>query len=158
MKLLYRPDWPEVRERYTRWWNGEYFGRAMLWVTAPEMYRRIFLPQLVRQTEFLDYTVYHCDGIGSFAHVPLLCEIPRLQAIQILPGAGKPSPLHYRDVLEYVQRAGKNLHISVPADEVEAAVDLLSARGLCIETAASSETEARRLLGIVERKSKVRTR
>lgn len=126
------------------------------YMISPDMYRRIFLPQLVRQTEFLDYTVYHVDGIGAFAHVPMLCEIPRLQAIQILPGAGKPSPLHYREVLECVQRAGKNLHISIPADEVEAAVDMLSAKGLCIATSASSEAEARRLLDIVERRSRIR--
>ena len=69
------------------------------YMISPDMYRRIFLPQLVRQTEFLDYTVYHVDGIGAFAHVPMLCEIPRLQAIQILPGAGKPSPLHYLETL-----------------------------------------------------------
>ncbi|HUU43764.1 MAG TPA: hypothetical protein VMX57_08290, partial [Planctomycetota bacterium] len=61
---------------------------------GPKMFRDLFLPTIEKQTNFLDHTMYHVDGVGSFAHVDALCELPRLQAIQILPGAGKPSPLH----------------------------------------------------------------
>ena len=103
------------------------------------------------QTEFLDYTVYHVDGIEAFKHVDALCELPRLQAIQILPGAGKPSPLHYMDTLKQVQAAGKNLHISIAAEEVQYALIHLSARGLFIDTSAPSEDEARDLLRMAER-------
>ena len=40
------------------------------------MVRDIFLTAIERQTRFLDHTIYHVDGIGSFAHVPALCELP----------------------------------------------------------------------------------
>jgi hypothetical protein len=109
------------------------------------------LPAIERQTRYLDHTVYHVDGVGAFAHVPALCELPRLQAIQILPGEGKPSALHYLDVLKTVQAAGKNLQIWLPAGEVEAALRELSARGLFISTSCGSEAEARALLRNVER-------
>ncbi len=33
--LAYRPDWEEARDRLTRWWNGENFGRAALQITVP---------------------------------------------------------------------------------------------------------------------------
>ena len=69
-----------------------------------------------------------------------------MQALQILPGAGKPSPLHYLDTLKYVQQAGKNLQLSLPAEEVETALAALSARGLFISTSCRSEAEARELL------------
>jgi hypothetical protein len=118
---------------------------------SPEMFREIFLPVIRKQTEFLDHTIYHVDGIGAFQHVDALCELPKLQALQILPGAGKPSPLHYIDVLKKVQAMGKNLHISIPADEVEQALSLLSARGLFISTWTGSENKARELLNQVER-------
>ena len=101
--------------------------------------------------EILDHSVYHVDGIRAFIHVPTLCILERLQAIQILPGAGKPSPLHYLDVLRQVQRSGKNLHISIPAAEVQPALEQLSARGLFIETSCPTETEARALLRNVEK-------
>ena len=82
-----------------------------------------------------------------------ICRIERVNAIQVGPGAGKPSPLHYIDVLKQVQRLGKGLHISIPAEEVEPALSLLSSRGLCIDTDARSEKEARQLIDLVGRKS-----
>jgi hypothetical protein len=116
------------------------------YMISPKMFRELFLPMIEKQTRFLDHTVYHVDGIEAFAHVPALCELPRLQAIQILPGAGKPSPLHYLDTLKAVQRAGKNLQIWIAPEEVQAAIEQLSARGLFISTWARTETEARDLL------------
>ena len=120
------------------------------------MFRDLFLPVLRRQTEFLDHTVYHVDGVNAFRHVAVLCELPRLQAIQILPGAGQPSPLHYMDTLKQVQVAGKNLHITIAADEVEPALAQLSARGLFIQTSTRTEHEARALLANAEQWSRDR--
>jgi hypothetical protein len=96
------------------------------------------------------------DGVSAFVHVPLLCELPRLQALQILPGAGKPSPLHYMDTLKYVQKAGKNLHISIPCGEVETALAELSARGLFIATSCETEAAAKELLEQAKKWSKIR--
>jgi len=121
------------------------------YMISPRMFQDIFLPVIEAQTQFLDYTVYHVDGICAFAHVPALCELPRLHGLQILPGAGKPSPLTYMDTLKYVQRAGKGLQISLEAHEVETALRELSSKGLFIETWCASEAEARELLRNVAR-------
>ena len=91
------------------------------------------------------------DGIAAFSHVDALCELPRLNALQILPGAGKPSPLHYMDVLRKVQSAGRNLHITIAPEEVRPALDALSARGLFIHTWCDDEDSARALLKSAER-------
>jgi 5-methyltetrahydrofolate--homocysteine methyltransferase len=115
------------------------------------MFRDLFLPAIERQTQFLDHTVYHVDGVAAFAHVDALCELPRLPALQILPGAGKPSPLHYLEVLQKVQQAGKNLHITIAPEEVETALAHLAAQGLFIATAAATEEEARQLLKNAEK-------
>ncbi|MDK1031106.1 MAG: hypothetical protein QGD94_03800, partial [Planctomycetia bacterium] len=63
-------------------------------------------------------------------------------------------PLHYADVLKKVQSAGKNLHMTIGSDEVQAALEMLSARGLFISTACSSEEEAKALLKSVEKWSR----
>jgi len=130
------------------WSPGKFYAAQndFSYMISPEMFRDIFLPSVERQTEFLDHTIYHVDGVGAFAHVDALCELPRLQAIQILPGTGKPSPLHYMDVLKRVQAAGKNLHISIAPGEVKTALTELSARGLFISTSCDTEEEARGLL------------
>ncbi len=116
------------------------------YMIGPEIFEEVFIPSLRRQLDALEYSVYHVDGIAAFAHVPALCRLERLQALQILPGAGKPSPLHYLDTLRYVQQAGKNLHITIPPDEVRPALEMLSARGLFISTWCDTESDARRLL------------
>jgi hypothetical protein len=115
------------------------------------MFADIFLPSIEMQTKYLDHTVYHVDGVGNFNHVDVLLGLERLQAFQIVPGAGKPSPLHYMDVLKKVQKAGRNLHIVIPAGEVELALDQLSARGLFIQTQCETEDDARDLLKCVEK-------
>jgi len=140
------------------WSPGKFYAAQndFSYMISPTAYERIFLPALRRQLDFLDHTVYHVDGVGSFVHVDLLCELPRLQGLQILPGAGKPSPLHYMDVLKKVQAGGKNLHITLRCEEVRAALGELSARGLFISTACKTEQEARDLLGKAERWSRDR--
>lgn len=135
------------------WSPGKFYAAQndFSYMISPQTFVDVFLPAIEKQTKFLDHTVYHVDGVGAFAHVDALCELPRLQAIQILPGTGKPSPLHYMDVLKKVQAAGKNLQISLPAAEVEAALSQLSARGLFISTECKTEEEARDLLRSAEK-------
>ena len=144
---------------FNLWAPGKFYGvhNDFSYMISTAMFEDLFLPEIRRQTEFLDYTVYHVDGIGAFKHVPLLCQIDTIQAFQILPGSGQPSPLHYREILETVQKAGKNLHITIAPDEVEAALDMLSASGLFIKVKrASSETEAKKLIETTQKKSRIR--
>lgn len=138
------------------WSPGRFYAAQcdFAYMISPRDFRRLFMPAVVKQTEFLDHTVYHVDGEGNFAHVDALCEIPRLQALQILPGDGKPSPLHYMKILKKVQAAGKNLHITIRADEVETALSELSARGLFVNTSCKTEEEARTLLKNAEKWSR----
>ncbi len=138
---------------FSLWSPGRFYSAQcdFSYMISPQMFRTFFLPAIERQTRYLDHTVYHVDGVGGFNHVPALCELPRLHALQILPGAGKPSPLHYLDVLRYVQAHGKNLHIGIPPEEVEAALTLLSARGLFIQTHCESEEQAQALLRNAEK-------
>ena len=130
------------------WAPGKFYPTQndFSYMISPKMFRELFLSVIQRQTEFLNYSVYHVDGVEAFAHVPALCELPQLQALQILPGAGKPSPLHYAETLKTVQTAGKNLHITIPIEEVETALEMLSAKGLFIHTNAATEVEARDLI------------
>ena len=138
---------------FTLWSPGRFYAAQndFAYMISPKMFDEIFIPSIEMQTRYLDHTVYHVDGIGNFRHVDSLLEIGRLQALQILPGAGKDSPLHFMDVLKKVQSAKRNLHIGIPACEVKHALDQLSARGLFIVTQCDTEDEARDLLKCVER-------
>lgn len=141
---------------FSLWSPGKFYAAQndFSYMISPRMFEEVFIPAIEMQTEFLDHCIYHVDGVGAFNHVDILCKLPRLQALQILPGSGKPSPLHYMDVLKKVQKAGKNLHIGLPADQIEEVLCQLSARGLFIDTRVDSEEEAHILLKKVEQWSK----
>ncbi len=139
------------------WAPGKFYASQcdFSYLISPSHFQKIFLPVIEKQIEYLDYAVFHVDGVGAFRHVPALCQLPKLKAIQILPGAGKLSPLHYLSILQYVQAHKKNLHLTLPCEEVKLALDCLSARGLFIATSCSSEEEAKLLLKQVEKWSRV---
>ncbi len=138
------------------WSPGKFYATQndFAYMISPKMFRDIFLPALEIQTEFLTHSIHHVDGVGNFNHIDALCELPRLNALQILPGAGKPGVLHYMDVLKKVQAKGKGLYISVPPEQVRTALENLSVKGLFIDTFAKTEDEARELLKKAETWSK----
>ena len=114
---------------------------------SPDTFRECFVPALTKWAQGLDYTIHHLDGVGAFHLVEEVCRIEAIDAVQVLPGEGKPSPLHYLDTLRAVQRMGKRLHITIPSAEVRDALEVLSARGLCLEvTGVACESEARKVI------------
>lgn len=137
---------------FSLWAPGKFYAMQndFAYMISPEHFKRCFLPAILKQSEYLDYMVYHVDGIGNFSHIDTLLMIDKLQAIQVLPGSGKPSPLYYKDELIKIQKAGKNLHIDIPCSEIPDALDILSARGLHISTYAGSKREADDMMTYVE--------
>jgi len=134
------------------WAPGKTYGVSndFSYNISTSMYCDLFLPAIKRQIEFLDYSIYHVDGVGSFKHVDALLELPRLQAVQILPGANQPSPLHFMDLLKKVQAAGKNLALWIAPEEVEQALSELLARGLLLVTYPKSQAQGEELLSQTE--------
>jgi len=140
------------------WSPGKFYASAcdFAYSISPADFERCFLPAIDKQTRYLDHTIHHVDGLGNFLHLDALFSLNRLQAFQILPGAGKGSPLNYPETLFKVQRAGKNLHISIEPGEVKHALGMLSSRGLMIITQAGTKEEADEIIRYVEKNSVVR--
>jgi hypothetical protein len=123
---------------------------------STKMFEELFIPAVEMQTKFLDHCIFHVDGVDAFRHVPMLCELPWLLAIQVSPEAGKPDALHYMDTLKCVQAHRKNLWIHLAPSRIEEALANLSARGLCISTSCQTEAAARALIENVRKWSKDR--
>ena len=142
---------------FALWSPGKFYAvhNDFAYMISPKMFENIFLPSIKKQTDYLDHAIYHVDGIGNFAHVDSLLELPKIQAYQILPGEGKPSPLHYMDILKKIQKAGRNLHITIKPSEVTYALESLSAKGLFIDTVCDTVEDVYDLLKMVEKESKV---
>lgn len=118
---------------------------------SPEMFRGFFLPHLKRQTEFLAYSLYHLDGPGAIKHLASLLGLPRLHAIQWVPGAGAPPMREWIPLLKRIQGAKRGLVLDITPEEVEPLLSALDLRGLCLRTWCSSKEEGEELLRIAEK-------
>ncbi len=101
----------------------------------------------------LERSIFHLDGPDAVKHLDALLEIPELDAIQWVPGAGKPPALGWLPLLRRVQAAGKSLHISSPPEDVEALAEALAPQGLMIsvEGTFASREEGEQFIRQVER-------
>jgi hypothetical protein len=147
-KIVYRGRNEGISDWFSIWAESRYstLQNDFAYMISPKMFIDVFLPSIEMQTNYFDYTNYHCDGVGNFQHLDALCSLPRLTGIQVLPGEGKPSPLHYADSLKKVQDKGKNLVLNLNPDEVETALQMLSSKGLFIQTSCNTEEEAKYIL------------
>ncbi len=163
--LLEAPEWVEGKIRQiTDAWIEAYqriydiikledgssaFGAFRLWAPgkvaklqcdasamfSPGMYRRFVLPELTRQCDWLDYSMYHLDGTQAICHLDALLEIESLDAIEWTPQSGIESggnerwyPM-YRKILE----AGKSIQVvNVRPEEINPLLNAVGRNGVYI--------------------------
>ncbi|MGI6566542.1 MAG: hypothetical protein ACOX3I_04325 [Limnochordia bacterium] len=123
---------------------------------SPSLFEELVVPELEMLGEYVDYIVWHLDGPDEIKYLDRLLEIPEIKAIQWVPGAGKPTAVHWLDLLKRVQKAGKSLYVYAENEtEVETLLRELSPRGLFISGGFTGKSveEAEALIKTVERLS-----
>ncbi len=130
------------------WSPGRWYPVSMdaLALISTQMFRAFFLDDIKAQVDWLDHSIFHLDGPDCIRHLDILLELPNLRGIQWVPGARYSSMLPWLPLLKRIQQAGKLVHITVPAHEVEPLLRELSPKGLMMDTWCPSEEEARDLL------------
>jgi len=164
-----KPALKEINQAWLRAWQectaftqptGGYFYWMQIWSDLPSvdlqsdfscmissrMFNEYFLPFIEEQTRMVDRTIYHLDGPGALHHLDALLELPRLNGIQWVPGAGAPPAVHWLPLLRRIQGAGKLVVCYSDSRDVEALVRALDPRGLMIVTSCASVEEAEDLL------------
>ena len=107
-----------------------------------QMFNRFIVPELTEQCRFLDYALYHFDGIEQLRHLDSLLSISGLDAIQWTQVAGQPPVTDYIPELIKIQKAGKSLIIHVSPGQIKPLMEQLSSKGLYLLTDAGSPQEA----------------
>jgi hypothetical protein len=93
----------------------------------------LFLPGIVRECQAMDRCIYHLDGRQALRFLDLLLELPELDAIQWVPGAGHDYWGDWIDVYQRIQRAGKAVQVGVvPVQELPRLTELLKPEGIWI--------------------------
>lgn len=118
------------------------------------MYEEFVLEELKQQIEWIDYPIYHFDGIEQERHLDYILSLQKLKAIQWTHVAGQPSASHYIPVLKRIQEADKGLIVMAPPEDVPLLLENLSAKGLYIHTETTDVESAKKLIKYVEKNSR----
>ena len=121
---------------------------------SPPMFDEFILPELIDQSDFLDYPLYHFDGIEQIRFIDSLLSVEKLRCIQWTHCDGQPSPLEYIPILKRMQSAGKSLVIHTYNEVImEGLLEALSSKGLLLIMYAKTEDEAKAIVKKAERLS-----
>ncbi len=121
---------------------------------SSEMFETFAMPELIEQADFLEYPLYHFDGVEQIRHLDMLLSIDKLKMIQWTHVAGQPSPVEYIPVLKKIQDAGKGLLIRIEKlKDIEPLMSALSSKGLYlyVEPALESPEEADKVVKLVSK-------
>lgn len=112
-------------------------------MVSPEMFRDVFVPDLVRELRHYEVSIYHLDGPGALKHLDTLLEIPELTAIQWVYGAGNGRCSDWLPVYRRIQEAGKGLELRhLEMDELDLFMERLKPEGVWIGMAGVPDSEA----------------
>ncbi len=114
------------------------------------MFDEFFLPGIAAECRHAEASLYHLDGPNALRHLDSLLEIPELNAIQWVYGAGQGRSTDWMDVYRKCRAAGKGIQLSLEPDEIEPFIAAFPPEGLWlyltgIETEAQAEAALRRL-------------
>ena len=78
---------------------------------SPEMLDRTIIKSIEYEINYLDRSIFHLDGPGALVHLDRLLDIPNLNGIQWVYGAGQEPADRWIDVYKRIQAAGKCIQL-----------------------------------------------
>lgn len=76
-----------------------------------DMFNEFIKRELAADCKRLPHTMYHLDGVGQLKHLDSLLEIKELDAVQWVPGEGKPDQSQWPEVFRKIIAAGKRIQL-----------------------------------------------
>ncbi len=146
----------EGGQRITTTWlplfcEGRYYpvSEDIACMLSEEMFRKFLLPEIIDEVHWLDRSIFHLDGPEALRHLDALLEIDELDAIQFVCGAGAQPASRWMHVLGRIQEAGKNIHVSIQAKELDRFMENLRPEGVMLAMGAESVEHAEALIADV---------
>ena len=97
---------------------------------SKEMYDEVFLPGIIQECRFYDRSIYHLDGPGALRHLDSLLEIPELDAVQWVCGAGNYGYHRWVGVYQRIQKAHKGIQMMCDISELDQIFETLRPEGV----------------------------
>ena len=97
---------------------------------SKEMYDEVFLPGIRQECAFYERSIYHLDGPGALRHLDSILEIPELDAVQWVFGAGNEGYHRWTGVYQRIQKAGKGIQMMCHISELDQIFETLRPEGV----------------------------
>ncbi|OGS22286.1 MAG: hypothetical protein A2252_06915 [Elusimicrobia bacterium RIFOXYA2_FULL_39_19] len=109
---------------------------------SPEHARRFVMPAVAEEAAYLDYSIFHLDGANALVHLDDILAIPDIDAVQWVPGAGKPPLIEWMDILKKIIKAKKGTQLYCTVEEAKIFHKELGPQGVFYDIGATSKKEA----------------
>ncbi|MGI6543804.1 MAG: hypothetical protein ACOX44_12230 [Limnochordia bacterium] len=126
--------WPSTR----RWYVPSNDFSCMV---SPAMFNEFFLPGITTECERMEASIYHLDGPNALQHLDALLQIPTLNAIQWVWGAGHGRAGDWIPIFQRCQAAGKGIWLPIHVDELELCLENLRPAGVNLHINGIKEIE-----------------
>jgi hypothetical protein len=113
---------------------------------SPEMFREFVIPCLKRECACLDAIEYHLDGEGAIKHLEAICELPRIEVMQWVPGVGDPAKKDWTELYKWFDRYGKGQLRGAEPDEIRKLWNEYDSKKLCFGGKFASRREAEKFI------------
>jgi hypothetical protein len=99
---------------------------------GPKQFKEFALPYIIKDLEHADYGTYHLDGPGAIKYLHDLLEIPKLDLIQWVQGAGNPDgvALKWYPLVKKVLEKGKRILLYTHIDRIPFFIRRLKSDGV----------------------------
>ena len=117
-KLLSLID-PAVNHGYTHWTNilssvpYDMIQADFAFLLGHDDYRAFVHPLIVQESAAFQRSMFHMDGPGFLRHLPDLLDIPTLNGVQWIPGAGAEPVGSWPELYDQVAAADKLLQVYI---------------------------------------------
>ena len=116
---------------------------------SDESFETLFIPGIIQECRHMDRCIYHLDGPQALRFLDILLEIPEIDAIQWVPGAGRDTFAEWIGVYQRIQSKNKALQIqTLNVKDIDLVFQSLKPEGVWISafTGISNQEEAESVL------------
>ncbi len=110
---------PKINHGYTHWTNilsrvpYDMIQADLAFLLGGDDYDEYLHPLIVRESQAFERSMFHMDGPGFLRHVDKLLEIPSLNGVQWIPGAGVEPVGNWPELYEKVSSSDKLLQVYI---------------------------------------------
>ena len=118
---------------------------------SSDQYEELLVEEIEKEVDYLDASIYHLDGPDALRHLDRILQIPKLDGVQWVYGAGQRTASHWMDVIKKIQNAHKCLVLDVKAHELKVMLENVAPEGVFYSVSGvRDETHARELMKMAE--------